>query len=73
MSGVRGLGGTLPLTVSQGEGPRRHSCVACPEALPKFPFSIKTQGEPSCCIPRGHSGSGQEVRLSVASGQLAHP
>lgn len=61
--GSKGLGGALPPTVSQGGallltmsqgvgGPRRHSCVACLEALPKIPLPSKTQGKPSCCIPR---------------------
>lgn len=72
MPGVQGLGGTLPLPCLR-EGSQRHSCVACPEALPKFPFPIKTQGESSCCIPRGHSGSGRRSGLAPLLGSLHTP
>ena len=86
--GSKGLGGALPPTMSQGGallpttsqgvgGPRRHSCVACLEALPKIPLPSKTQGKPSCCVPRDCGGSGQwgsgSVLPSSAPGQPAHP
>lgn len=69
MPGVQGLGGTLPLTMSQGGGPRRHSCVACR----KFPFPAKLR-ESQAAVSRGAvAGQGRRSGLALLLGSLHAP